>query len=114
MRNELAFVHGQRVGNIVSLFFETINQTITTSALITAAAGSIPVGFRPTIITHLHMNVIDNALEVSGSIIVSFDGSLTIATNYANPVNGLVQAQSAFQVLGTGGFPYTSLTYLIT
>lgn len=112
--NELAFVHGQRVGNIVSLFFETINQTITTSALITAAAGSIPVGFRPTIITHLHMNVIDNALEVSGSIIVSFDGSLTIATNYANPVNGLVQAQSPFQILGTGGFPYTSLTYLIT
>lgn len=109
-----AFIHGQRVGNIVTLFFETIDQAITTGALITAAAGAIPVGFRPSIVTHLHMNTIDNSIEVSGSIIVSFDGSLTIGTNYANPVNGLVQAQSAFQVLGTGGFPYTTVTYLIT
>lgn len=91
-----------RVGNNVAVRFPTVTGVCTVAAAATAAAASIPVGYRPTATQTLSVVVLDNLANAAGYLCMLADGSMTFS-----PMTG------AFAGAGTAELLYTSVSYVI-
>lgn len=108
---QVATLSGYKIGNMVTLYFNPVVFTVTTSALISCS--SIPPAFYPSNTMTMPIIVVDDSSFVNGAIQFNGAGTIFIGVSYANPGNGLVYQLQNFQILNTGGLAATSITYFL-
>jgi len=104
-------VYFTRVGNLVNLFFSSINATANTSANISSGSFTLPSYLQPTqsssnVFYQNSIFVLDNGAITLGSIIISTNGGIAISSSSSN-------VTAHFSGSGASGFTGFAVSYLV-
>lgn len=94
-----------RVGKIVSITWPTLSVTATSAVTFSSSSSNLPSRWRPQNQLQLPINVTNNSVNVSGTMTIGTDGSITVGVGATS--SAFTAALTAAIINGATGFPTT-------